>query len=365
MLLRARAVTLTNYDEVARFVGLDPAEMVEHAGLSPRDLQDPENWIPASKVIALIDGSAVQSGRDDFGILLGKCRTFTSLGPVSLLLKHEATVRSIITAIVDYSYMLNDLMTVSVHDDGNTATIEWNLIPGVRSRHLANLVGAISYRAISGALEYDWDPECVHFRDGTPGNLATFSRYFRCKLEFNCSFDGMSCASAALDTRNPFADPDLAEYARRLLNLLPSAGQVTAARNVRSAILLLLGEGEVSIEHVAECLGMDVRKLQRRLAAEGTSFRQICCGIRKELAARYLANSSHTVTEIAGLLGYAGASAFSNWFVKEFGVSAGSYRRQNRTVGHRDHPDADRAPGGAQSLDRAEALERAPTPEFN
>lgn len=34
MLLRGRAVTLTNYDEVARLVNLEPAEMVKRAGLS-------------------------------------------------------------------------------------------------------------------------------------------------------------------------------------------------------------------------------------------------------------------------------------------------------------------------------------------
>jgi AraC-like DNA-binding protein len=170
----------------------------------------------------------------------------------------------------------------------------------------------------------------VHFRDSAPEQLATFSRYFRCNLEFNCSFDGMSCSSTALNTRNPFADADLAAHARRLLNLLPGAGQITATRNVRSAIVLLMDEREVSIERAAECLGVEVRTLQRRLAAEATSFRQLCRDIRRELAARYLTNCSHSVTEISGILGYASASAFSNWFIKEFDISAGAFRRESR-----------------------------------
>ena len=305
--------------------------MVERAGLDPGDLHDPENWLPASKVVALIEDSAAHSGRDDFGVLIGKCRTFTSLGPVSLLLKHEATVGGIISAMVEYSYLLNDLVHVSVEDDGRTATIIWNLVPGLKSRQLASLVAALLYRAISEALEYSWDPECVHFRDGIPENVATFSRYFRCKLEFNCSFDGMSCSSAVLNTRNPFADAGLAAYARRLLDLLPGAGRVTATRNTRSAILLLMGEGSVSLEAAAKCLGVEGRALQRRLHSEGTTFRQIYSDIRKELASRYLANSLYSVTEIAGLLGFAGTPAFSNWFVKEFGTTAGSYRRKIRS----------------------------------
>ena len=330
MLLRARAVTFTNYHEVARFVGLKPAEMIAQAGLRPVDLQDPENWLPASKVIALIDDSAAQSGRDDFGILLGKCRSFTSLGPISLLLKHEATVGQIMSAIGDYSYLPNDLLRVTIKDDKDTATIEWTLVAGLHSRNLANLVAAITYRAISEALEQRWDPDCVHFRDGTPDHISTFTRYFRCHLEFDSNFDGMSCPSAALGTRNPFADAELAAYARRLLNLLPGAGDDSAATKTRSAILLLMDEGEVSIERAAECLGVMVRTLQRRLAAEGTSFRKICNDVRRELAVRYLANSSIPMTQIAGLLGYATAPAFSSWFLGEFGISAGTYRRNMR-----------------------------------
>ena len=291
LLLRARAVTFTHYHEVARFVGLEPAEMIARAGLRQVDLQDPENWLPASKVIALIDDSAARSGRDDFGILLGKCRAFTSLGPIALLLKHEATVGQIISAISDYSYLLNDLLRVTIRDGKDTATIEWTLIPGLHSRNLANLVASITYRAISDALEQRWDPDCVHFRDGMPEHVLTFTRYFRCHLEFGSNFDGMSCSSDALGTPNPFADAKLAAYARRLLDLLPGAGDNNATTKTRSVILLLMDEGEISIERAAECLGVTVRTLQRRLAAEGASFRSICNALRRELAERYLANS--------------------------------------------------------------------------
>ena len=101
MLLRARAVILSNYAEVARFVGLDPQQMIARAEINEADLSDPENWMGAGRILSLIDDSAEQSGRDDFGILLGKSRTFTSLGPVSLLMKHEATVRDMILAAVE------------------------------------------------------------------------------------------------------------------------------------------------------------------------------------------------------------------------------------------------------------------------
>ena len=43
VLPQMRAVTLTSYLEVARFVGLDPFEMLREVGISPQFLDDPEN----------------------------------------------------------------------------------------------------------------------------------------------------------------------------------------------------------------------------------------------------------------------------------------------------------------------------------
>src|SRR4051794_39119748 len=152
VLARARAVMLTNYFEVARFVGLDPYEMLAEARLKPSSLINPEYWLPAVRVLSLIDESATRSGRDDFGVLLGQCRTFTSLGPVSLLLKHEADVESILRAAEEYRFLLNDLLNISIEDDNTTAIVRWDLIPGLSSRQGGNLMAAIAYRGISEAL---------------------------------------------------------------------------------------------------------------------------------------------------------------------------------------------------------------------
>ena len=84
---RARAVMLSNYREVARFVGLDPFIMLARAGIHPTFLEDPENWLPGNRILNLLRESAGRSGRDDFCVLLGETRTFASLGPLSLLLR--------------------------------------------------------------------------------------------------------------------------------------------------------------------------------------------------------------------------------------------------------------------------------------
>src|SRR5262245_57037438 len=85
---RVRAVTLTSYIEVARFVGLDPYAMLMEKRINPQQLADPELRLSAAAVISLLEDSASLSGCMEFGILMAKCRSFASLGPLSLLLQH-------------------------------------------------------------------------------------------------------------------------------------------------------------------------------------------------------------------------------------------------------------------------------------
>src|SRR5690606_39971262 len=71
-----RAVTLSNYLEVATFAGLDGRRMLRQAGISLEALQHPETRIPASAVVRLLERSAAESGCESFGLLVAERRTF-------------------------------------------------------------------------------------------------------------------------------------------------------------------------------------------------------------------------------------------------------------------------------------------------
>lgn len=354
MLLRARAVMLKNYNEVARHFGLDPYVMLGRAGLHPSALSDPENWLPGGRIIALLEDSALQSGHDDFSVVLGESRTFASLGPVSLLLRHEATLHDIIKAIVEYRQLINELVHINVRDDGQSAIIEWALVTGLSSIEAINLLATIAYRVLVDGAGCDWQPDCVHFRHSAPRNVATLRRVFRCALEFDSTFDGISCTSQSLASPNAFADPELVVHARRLLDLMPGIRRDdTAAEAVRSTIPFLIARGAVSAEDVADCLDTPVRTLQRKLSGEGESFGAILNETRRDLAVRYLRNSNQSMTSIAHLTGYSALSSFTRWFAAEFGMSP---RRWRQVMRQRDDVHLPRTPASLDmARDRASA----------
>jgi AraC-like DNA-binding protein len=72
---------------------------------------------------------------------------------------------------------------------------------------------------------------------------------------------------------------------------------------------------------------MSTRTLQRRLPAEGTSYHAIIEQARRELALRYLRESSVPIRQIADRLGYANVAAFYDAFHRWTSRTPRDYRR--------------------------------------
>ena len=80
----------------------------------------------------------------------------------------------------------------------------------------------------------------------------------------------------------------------------------------------------------AKDLGMSNRTLQRRITSEGTSFRQLVCEARYELAKHYLLDPSLELTETAYLLGYEDPNSFFRAFREWEGTTPNEWRAAQR-----------------------------------
>jgi len=331
-----RAVVLSGYIEVATAVGLDGPRMLRQAGISLETLEDPENRIPASAVVKLLDRAAEDSGCESFGLLMAERRTFASLGPVSLLLERLPNLRSVVRAGIVFQRHLNDVVSVALEDDDETCLIKLDLSPEYWGAQMLDLLVGIAYQVISGASGGRWRPACVHTMRKPPGDLAVWRRLFPVPVEFEDNFTGFSNSSASMAIPNPLADEGMARNAHQLLRLLPlNAGPEPIGDRVRRTISLLLPSGRATVDQVAAQLGLSSRSLQRRLDEEGLQFGELLSGVRQELATAYLANSARPVTSVAALLGYSSPSSFTRWFAGSFGMAPQAWRANLRG---RDRP---------------------------
>lgn len=328
-----RAAALTGYLEVARSVGLDGERVLREAGLPLRALADPENRLPAIRVLRVIDRSAELSHCEHFGLLMAEARSFASLGPVSLLLERLPNVRAMVLASIELEAHLNDVVTITLDEHGDTALIRFGLLPGFRSVTLFDYLVALGARTLSGGSGGQWQPECFHFTRRVPADPAPWRRVLGPSIEFDAAFDGLSSPLADMMAPNPRADETMAQHARRLLNLVKTvSGEDTPSDRVRREIGIMLPTRRVTFDQVAARLGYSARSLQRQLESEGHQFGDLLNEVRRELALGYLADTDRPVTAVAGLLGYAAPSSFTRWFTQTFGMSPQAWRAERRAM---------------------------------
>lgn len=324
---QVRAATLLGYVELARDLGLDPYALLRRWGIRPAALEHPETRLPAAAFVGLLEDSARRSGCITFGLLLVERRGFATIGPLSLLLRHQVTVRDVLFRLIEYERLLSDVLTIGLEEHDGAATIRANLLPEVKSRQSAELAMALIRSFTSAAVGGDWSPACAYFAHSAPPELDVHRRVFGCPLRFDSDSDCLVCDSASLDQPNLLADAALADlakdYADRLAEALP---EPSLTEQARAALRLLLPVGQASLGRIAAHLGLNKRSLQRRLAAEGHAFGSLLDDMREELARDCLANTSLSVAEVADLLGYATATSLTRWFTARLGTSPTAWR---------------------------------------
>jgi AraC-like DNA-binding protein len=207
------------------------------------------------------------------------------------------------------------------------------VVEGLAGRHGIELLMGFMCRAISEVVGGRWHPEVAHFAHAAPADRSAHHRVFQCHLEFDSEYNGLSCPTAWLDAPNPAAETVMARHAQRYLDMLlpdPADGSVTG--RARRSLYLLLPAGRGSLDQVGENLDLHPRTLQRLLEKEGRTFATLLNEVRRELALRYLSSSTHNVTSIAQMTGYASPSSFTRWFAGEFGVAPAQWRADERAA---------------------------------
>ena len=104
------------------------------------------------------------------------------------------------------------------------------------------------------------------------------------------------------------------------------ANASTIAR-VRRLLIDGMGQESRSVTTIGHEMGLSPRTLSRRLAEEGTSFRDIQDHVRHQLAVALLADANVSIAEVAFFLGYAEPAPFHRSFKRWTGTTPQLHRR--------------------------------------
>jgi AraC-like DNA-binding protein len=116
----------------------------------------------------------------------------------------------------------------------------------------------------------------------------------------------------------------LVRYADDLLVAL--IGRSSFPDLVRAALRQSLLNRDTQVQTVARRMGLSTRTLQRQLRAQGSSFRGLLSGVRRELAEQYLRDPALGIDEVAYFLNFSQTSEFHRAFQAWTGTTPRRYR---------------------------------------
>ena len=311
--------------------GIDPAPLLAEFGLEPAHFQDPENTIPFRDAGRLFARCAEVTGCPHFALLVGQRASFSSLGAVGFLMESASDVRTALRELSRHFRVHNPNATITVVEEESFALFGFMVVqPGVEAHeHILDFAMAIGLNIMQAMCGPDWQPIEVRFAHARPRDLASY-RFFRSVLRFDEGMTALVFARRWMDMQPRGADPLLHMMMAHRVGEIEAHSSEDLVGQVRGMLPALVLKHTTALAVVAGRLGLGARTLNRRLAAEGTSFMQLRQEASHAMACQLLESSRMPVTEIAGFLGYANPGAFTRAFCRWAGVAPTQWRRSKR-----------------------------------
>lgn len=317
-------------EKAARRYGLDRDDLMDQAGFSPAELDDPDSRVSLGKIWNVWRVMIDQTDDAALGLHLGIETEVRELGLVGYAAYHSQTLRAAFDRIARYSRIVNEALVVHMIDDEDRGTFAVEKTP--RLDFLKHPIDGRMASATAVARELtgvDLTPLEVRLPYSRPEDTSEHRRIFGCPVKFDQPESMLVFGRVDLDRPVVHADETLTGYLDKLAeaSLDSLSADVTFKQRVRRGIWSELSGGKPNVRQIAMQLGVSPRTLQRRLEEEHTSFAAELDGLRHEMASRLLQDKNLAVYEIAFLLGYSEPSTFYRAFRRWKRVSPHEFRQ--------------------------------------
>jgi AraC-like DNA-binding protein len=323
--MQSSTVTITLMRSVVHFaqaLGAPLPALCAAGGITPAQLNTPDHRITGAQARAIWQLAVERTGDADFGLHLGEQAQPAVLGLVGYVMLSATDLRAALEKLIRYTNVLTNGVRGRLECQRGQAHIEFHLVESLDNylltdpRHPMECTAA-SFLPLARALTGRALPvTAMAFQHAAPPVVHEHRRLFRVPVTFGARVTRLSFDEGALAWPVLHADPGLlAAFEGEAGAALARVGddQPWAVRAQQAAADLIKAELP-AIDRVARALKVSPRSLQRSLALEGTSFRQVVDQVRRSLAERHLARRDVSLNEIAFLLGFSEPSAFHRSF---------------------------------------------------
>ena len=311
--------------------GHDAAPILAAVGIDDATLADPDGFVSTSVAVALLSRGVESTGDTNLGLHLAEHAELGSFDVHFYAMASSPTLGTAYERLCRYQRLIHETSRVELEIQDDRAVLRHQLSGGKPApRQTAEFLLTAWVRAGRVVTGVDWTPKDVHFAHPLPPNSSEHVRFFRTGVHFAMGENALILPIELLQTPCLRADPALVavldRYAADRVERAPRTSSV--ADRTRSVLIEELHGGEPTAAHLAARLKMSVRSLNRMLAAEGTSYRELLESVRRDLASRHLAGDQVSIGEVAFLLGFAELSSFHRAFKRWTGRTPAQFRHE-------------------------------------
>ncbi len=327
------ATSLTSWAKAIRLTldqqGVDSKALFVAAGLELATLNDPNARYPLVNTTRLWKLAVAATNNPNLGLDVGRNINQTTFHALGYSLLASPTLKDCFERLVRYFRIVTDAGELEFSAVGAQYKFVLNPLPGEHQPADEAIDALLSVvirlcRLLTGRR---FQASAVKLRRPAPAETAIFAKVFQAPLEFGASESAIYMSGKLLSDPLPAANAELARHNDEILSrYLAHFDKQNLANRVHAALVAQLPHGEPAQERIASTLNLSLRNLQRKLSAEGTSYKEILNNTRRDLALSYIRNSRYSVSQITYQLGFSDTSSFSRAFKRWTQQAPSEYR---------------------------------------
>ena len=309
----------------AQAAGLAVAPLLKIAGVSAAQMDDDKIRLRVRDQISFLNAAADALGDEFLGFHLAMDIDLREIGLLYYVAASSSTLIEALQRGARYCSIVNQGISQKCLD-GKRLGVMFRYVGVSRhlDRHQIEFWMTATIRLYQHLTQRRLLPSRVcltHFRDRWEPRVAEL---FGDNIEFGAATDLILFADEVRDhpivSADQFLNKLLTSYCEEALSYR-RANQATFRSKIENEIVPLLPHRKVAAADIAQRLALSRRTLSRRLAQENLTFAELMDELRLDLAKRYLADRSLSISQIAWLLGYREIGSFSHAFKRWTGRS--------------------------------------------
>ncbi|WP_320836977.1 AraC family transcriptional regulator [Zhongshania sp.] len=314
---------------------LDPAPMLDIAGIPAQALEDPTYELTPHQELSFTTEVIRGINIPEIGLIVGGRYHLSAYGLLGLAVMTSENLLSGMTVLyknilMTWTYMF---WNTTVRGDRAYVSLEKLRDLGGSYQYMIDRGLVASHMIFKEALGQDLPVLEVHLKQSKPSYADAYTAYFKCPVHFNSSENYYAFDSKLLYQPLAQSEPETARiYGKQCEKIcLQLSRNSTFSDIVRNQILSSPRE-IFTLETIADRLNMTARTVQRKLSAESTSYKDILEDVRRNLAIEYLQSTTFTIEEIAVRLGYSDSSSFCHAYKRWTGVNPSDLRHRDSAM---------------------------------